>query len=49
MTYMNAQRLKGKVFDKVSKESIADVHIKLIGKSSSAKTDQKGEFDLRII
>ncbi len=36
------------MFDKVSKESIADVHIKLIGKSWSAKTNQKGEFELRI-
>jgi protein TonB len=48
LTSASAQRLKGKVFDKANGEPISDVQIKLIGKSSSAKTDQKGGFDLYI-
>ncbi len=48
LTSVNAQKLKGLVLDKVNGESLADVEIKLIGKSSSTTTNQKGEFDLYI-
>ena len=48
MASANAQKLKGKVLDKATEKPIADVQIKLIGKSSSTKTNSGGDFDLYI-
>jgi TonB family protein len=47
-TNLDGQALKGRVLDKSDNTPIADVQIKLIGKSASTKTNADGDFDLFI-
>ena len=45
---LNGQELKGRVLGKADNMPLADVKIKLIGKSASAVTNSKGDFNLFI-